>query len=468
MIYVTNKFTGETYRKLEETSVEASRAMFDRALRGSKIMKKTPSHKRADILEATAAAILKNQKKLAKTIAIEAGKPIKYSMKEAKRASVTMGFSGEEAKRIYGETIPFDAEPRGEGKFAYWVREPMGVIFAITPFNDPLNLVAHKLGPALASGNSIIIKPTVITPLSAMNLVDLTLDSGLPEECAQTLLASGGSQQVREMLQNEKIKMVTITGGPEAAADVMQHSGIKKYSMELGSNSPAIVWADADLDDAIPDIVDAAFESQGQNCIHAQRILVHEKVYDEVRDRIVRATKRLKVGDPLSEDTDVGPMIAEGEAQRVETWVKDAASHGARILAGGERKGSIYYPTVLENVSPRSTIAQKEVFGPVTILFKIANLEEAVKLSNSVPYGLQAGVFTNDINVAQRFIDELDYGGVLINQTSDFRVDFMPFGGFKFSGLGREGIRFAIEAMTEIKLVVYKKKQTKRTTSGRA
>ena len=458
MIYVKNKYTGEVHRKLEETSIEASRKMFERALRGSRIMKDMPSHQRAEILDATAASILKKQKKLAETIAIEAGKPIKYSMKEARRASVTMGFSGEEAKRIYGETIPFDAEPRGEGKFAYWIREPMGVIFAITPFNDPLNLVAHKLGPALASGNSIIIKPTVITPLSAINLVDLTVASGLPEECAQTLLSSGGSQQVREMLQNEKVKMVTITGGPDAAADVMQHSGIKKYSMELGSNSPAIVWEDADLDEAIPDIVDAAFESQGQNCIHAQRILIHERVYDETKERIVDATKRLKLGDPLSEDTDVGPMIAEGEARRVETWVKEAARRGGRILVGGKRKGSIYYPTVLERVPPKSTIAQKEVFGPVTILSRVSSLEQAVELSNSVPYGLQAGVFTNDIGVAQRFIDELDYGGVLINQSSDFRVDFMPFGGFKFSGLGREGIRFAIEAMTEIKLVVYKKK----------
>jgi len=464
MIHVRNKFTGETYRTLEETSLEASRKMFERALRGAKIMKGIPSHRKAEILETTAESILKKQKKFAETIAIEAGKPIKYSMKEAKRASVTIGFSGEEAKRIYGETIPFDAEPRGEGKFAYWVREPIGVIFAITPFNDPLNLVAHKLGPALASGNSIIIKPTVITPLSAINLVNLAVASGLPEECAQTLLASGGSQQVREMLQNERIKMVTITGGTEAAEDVMRHSGIKKYSMELGSNSPVIVWEDADLDEAIPDLVDAAFESQGQNCIHAQRILVHERVYDEVKERIVDATRRLRVGDPLAEDTDVGPMIAEGEAQRVEAWVKEAVRGGARVLVGGERKGRIYYPTLLDRVSPKSTIAQKEVFGPVAILSKVSSLEQAVELSNSVPYGLQAGVFTNDINVAQRFVDELDYGGVLINQTSDFRVDFMPFGGFKFSGLGREGIRFAIEAMTEIKLVVYKKKQAKRAT----
>jgi len=456
-IFVKNKFTGRTYKKLRETSIEESRAMFGRALRGSRVMKDMPSHRRAEILEATAAAVLRNQRSLAETIAVEAGKPIKYSMKEAKRASVTMKFSGEEAKRIHGETIPFDAEPRGEGKFAYYIREPIGVVFAITPFNDPLNLVAHKLGPALASGNSVIVKPTIVTPLSAMSLVELTVESGLPEECAQVLLASGGSQQVRDMLANEKIKMVTLTGGVEAAAEVVKHAGIKKYSMELGSNSPAIVWSDADLDAAIPELVDAAFESQGQNCIHAQRILIHEDVYQETRERMVEATARLKVGDPLLEETDVGPMIAEGEAERVEAWVREAIGGGARVLVGGVRKGSIYHPTILENVSPRSRIAQKEVFGPVTLLSRVRSLNEAVELSNSVPYGLQAGVFTKDIGVAQHFIDSLDYGGVLINQTSDFRVDFMPFGGFKFSGLGREGIRFAIEAMTEIKLVVYNK-----------
>lgn len=458
MISVENKFTGQVYKEFEETSPREAEVMLDRALRGSKTMKEMPSHRRAAILEESADSIRKHQRALAETIAVEAGKPIRYAMKEANRAAITMRFAGEEAKRIYGETIPFDAEPRGERKFAYYLREPIGVVLAITPFNDPLNLVAHKLGPALASGNSVIVKPTTVAPVSALNLLDLVSSSGLPEDCAQALLASGGSQQVRDMLQSEKIKMISFTGGTEAAAVVVKQAGIKKYSMELGSNSPVIVWHDADLGAAVPQLVEAGFESQGQNCIHAQRMLIHEQVYEEAKDRIVGATKQLKIGDPLSEDTDIGPMISEEEAQRVEAWVNEAVDQGARILAGGERKGSVLHPTVLENVSPSSAIAQKEVFGPVTILFRVGSLEEAVEISNSVPYGLQAGIFTSDINTAQRFIDGLDYGGVLINQTSDFRVDFMPFGGFKSSGLGREGIRFAIEAMTEIKLVVYEKK----------
>lgn len=457
MIFVIHKFTNQVYKELNETGPDLSKTILGAAARGTKTMKKMPSHKRAEILENTSNAILKNARMLAETITIEAGKPIKYSIKEVRRAAITMKFSAEESKRIYGETIPFDAEPRGEGKFAYYTREPIGIVLAITPFNDPLNLVAHKLGPAIAAGNSIIIKPSLVTPISAMHLVDLIHSSGLPEDCASILIASGASEQLRQMLVDDRIKMVSFTGGTEAAADVVQHSGIKKYSMELGSNCPVILWSDAELDKAIPDIVEAGFESQGQNCIHAQRVLIHEKIYEEAKSRIIEATRQLKVGNPLSESTDVGPMIHEGEAKRVESWVNEAVTDGSKILTGGEREGNVYYPTVIESVDPRSRIARKEVFGPVMLLFKIRNLEEAIEISNSVPYGLQAGVFTKNIDVAQKFIDELEYGGVLINQTSDFRVDFMPFGGYKYSGLGREGIRFAIESMTEIKLVIYNK-----------
>lgn len=455
MIHVKEKFTDRVCKELNETGVEATRSLLDKALAAAKVMKRMPAHQRADILAGTSEALVKNAKMLAETIAIEAGKPIKYSRKEAKRAAVTMEFSGEEAKRIHGETIPFDAEPRGTGMVAYYVREPVGVVFAITPFNDPLNLVAHKLGPAIASGNATIVKPSVLTPLSALHLVDLARSAGLPDEAAQVLLAPGESPQVRQLLHEERIKVVSFTGGTEAARNVITQGGIKKYSMELGSNCPVIVWKDADLDRAVPDIVDAAFECQGQNCIHAQRVLIHESVYEETRDRILEATRRLKIGDPLSEETDIGPMITESEARRVEDWVRKAAAQGARTLNGGERKGSMYPPTILEDVDPKSDIAQKEIFGPVTLLFRVGGLEEAVEVSNSVPYGLQAGVFTNDLAVAQTCAQALEYGAVLVNRTSDFRVDFMPFGGFKLSGLGREGIRFAIDSMTEIKLVVY-------------
>ena len=291
MIQVQDKFTHRVHKELEETSVEAARAMLNKALVGSKRMRRMPVHERARILEATSESLRKNARMLAETIAIEAGKPIKYSLKEAGRAAVTMKFSAEEAKRIHGETVPFDAEPRGEGMFAYYVREPVGVVFAITPFNDPLNLVAHKLGPAIASGNSTILKPSLLTPLSAIRLVDLTRSAGLPDECAQVLVARGDSEPVRELLCEDRIKVVSFTGGTEAAAEIVRRGGVKKYSMELGSNSPVILWEDADLDRAVPQVVDAAFESQGQNCIHAQRVLVHARIYDEVRERILEATR---------------------------------------------------------------------------------------------------------------------------------------------------------------------------------
>lgn len=457
MIYVRNKFDGKVFKELEETSSEKSKDLIERAIKGARLAKAEASHKRAQILEDASKEIEKNLSTFAETIAIEAGKPIKYARKEAWRATITMKFSGEESKRIYGQTIPFDAEPRGAGMFAYYVKEPIGAVFAITPFNDPLNLVAHKVGPAIAAGNSIIIKPSIVTPVSAVLLVQSLLRSGLNPGIAQLILASGHSEAVRQILENPVIKLVTFTGGSEAAEDLVRNAGIKKYAMELGSNCPVILWSDTNLEKVIPEVVDAAFECQGQNCIHAQRILIHDEIYDRAREMLVHATENLRIGDPLLDSTDIGPMIAEGEAKRVEEWVNESKTEGARVLCGGTREGSMMHPTVLENVNPKSKVLSQEIFGPATCLIRIHDIEETIEISNSVPYGLQAGAFTNRLDVAEKLVDNLQFGGVLINQTSDFRVDFMPFGGYKMSGLGREGIRFAIDEMTEIKLVVYKK-----------
>ncbi|MGC8607470.1 MAG: aldehyde dehydrogenase family protein [Vulcanisaeta sp.] len=455
MIQVFNKYTWEPIATLEEAPVNKVDDILSTAVKGFRIMKNMPTYKRAEILEEVSSKLRAKQEDYARTIAQEAGKPLKYARREAYRASVTMKFSAEEAKRIYGEVIPFDAEPRGVNKFAYYIREPIGVVLAITPFNDPLNLVAHKLGPAIAAGNSVILKPATLTPLSAIKLSEELINAGLPSEALQVVITSGGGPVINRILDSDTIKMVTFTGGTEAADQIVRSHGIKKYAMELGNNSPVIVWEDADIDKAVPLIVDAGFESQGQNCIHAQRILIHEKIYDEVKEKLVKLTQNLKVGDPLDESTDVGPMITEAEAKRVEEWVEEAIRDGANLLIGHKRVRNIYYPTILENVSLKSRIAIKEVFGPVMLLFKVRDIDETINLANSTPYGLQAGIFTNNIKVAKRFIDELQFGGVLINDTSDFRVDFMPFGGYKYSGLGREGIRFAIEEMTEIKLVIY-------------
>ncbi len=454
---VKNKFSNEEFVRLDDTPLDDAKQILRRSKQAFQEMRAMPSYERYEKLYATSKILEKNIDDFAKTIAIEAGKPIKLSKGEVKRASITMLFSAEESKRIYGETIPLDVEPRGINRFAYYTRVPIGPVLAITPFNDPLNLVAHKVGPALAAGNSVINKPASVTPQSAIKMKEALLEAGFPQGSIETVITSGSGEVMRYFLSSDDIKMISFTGGPEAADKLIRNSGIKKYSMELGNNSPVIVWNDADLDSAAENVVDAAFGAQGQNCIHAQRILIKDDVYEYFKNRVIEITSHLRVGDPLDPDTDVGPMITEGEAERVESQVEKALKEGATVLAGGTRKGSIMEPTVLEDVATSSDIWKNEIFGPVTILRRVKSMEEAIELSNGVSYGLQAGIFTSNLDLAMQAIERLDYGAVLINDTSDFRVDVMPFGGMKNSGLGREGIRFAIEEMTEIKLAIIKR-----------
>ena len=454
---VRNKYSGEHYVELKDTNIEEAKNVLHKAKMAFQAMKDLPSFERYEALMKVSKELETRREEFAKIISNEAGKPIKYSRGEARRASLTILFSAEESKRIYGETIPMDVESRGRNRFAYYNRVPIGPVFSITPFNDPLNLVAHKVGPAIAAGNSIINKPASLTPYSGFMLNEVLNKSGLPENAMQTVIASGGGEVTNFFLNSEDIKKVTFTGGVEAADRLIKKAGIKKYSMELGSNSPVIVWNDADLDIAADAIVDAAMESQGQNCIHSQRILIHKDVYQDLSNRLVEKVAKLKVGNPLEESTDVGPMIAEGEAIRVEKAVSDAVANGAEVLVGGKRDGKFYYPTLVKNVKHNNGLWHNEIFGPVSILQPINNFDEAVAMANDVPYGLQAGIYTNNLDLAMKAIQMLDFGTVLINDTSDFRVDVMPFGGMKLSGLGREGIRFAIEEMTEIKLAIFRK-----------
>lgn len=454
---VRNKYSGEQYVELKDTNIEEAKNVLHKAKKAFQAMKDLPSFERYEVLMKVSKELETRREEFAKIISNEAGKPIKYSRGEARRASITMLFSAEESKRIYGETIPMDVESRGRNRFAYYNRVPIGPVFSITPFNDPLNLVAHKVGPAIAAGNSIINKPASLTPYSGFMLNEVLDKSGLPENAMQTVIASGGGEVTNFFLNSDDIKKVTFTGGVEAADRLIKKAGIKKYSMELGSNSPVIVWNDADLDIAADAIVDAAMESQGQNCIHSQRILIHKDVYQDLSNRLVEKVAKLKVGNPLEESTDVGPMIAEGEAIRVERAVSDAMTNGAEVLVGGKRDGKFYYPTLIKNVKHNNGLWHNEIFGPVSILQPINNFDEAVAMANDVPYGLQAGIYTHNLDLAMKAIQMLDFGTVLINDTSDFRVDVMPFGGMKLSGLGREGIRFAIEEMTEIKLAIFRK-----------
>jgi glyceraldehyde-3-phosphate dehydrogenase (NADP+) len=452
---VYNKYNGKVVDRVPLCNEKHVERALDSAYAASKKMKEVPAYERADILEKTSTALQKSSEDLARTISAEAGKPLKYSRREAKRACVTMKFASEEAKRITGETIAFDAEPRGVQHHGYWFRVPVGLVAAITPFNDPLNLVAHKLGPAFAAGNAVVLKPASLTPLSALNLSHALVDSGLPAG-ALNVVTGPGDQIGRKLCSDPRVRLVTLTGGTEAGRDVINWAGIKRFAMELGSNCPVIVMNDAPMILTVENCVDASCNCQGQNCIHAQRFYVQEGVYREFVNQMTSTMERLIVGDPLDDKTDVGPMISEREAIRVEEWVNDAVKKGAKLLVGGKREGAMFFPTLLENAPHNASIASEEIFGPVSVLYKFSKLSEAIEASNGTNYGLQAGIFTSNVNTALQAVKDLDFGGVLINDTSDFRVDFMPFGGMKLSGLGREGIRFAIEEMTEIKTVIYK------------
>ncbi|MFQ3545947.1 aldehyde dehydrogenase family protein [Halobacillus rhizosphaerae] len=414
-----------------------------------------PAHERMRILYRVVDYMKQHAETFAETIASEGSKTINEARGEVKRATQTIQISAEEARRMNGETINFDQNEGSENRVGYHYRFPIGVIGAITPFNDPLNLVAHKIGPAIASGNAIVVKPASVTPLSALLLAEAFTEAGLPEGFLSVITGSG--REIGETLvTHPAVQMVSFTGGSAAGERISQRAGTKKVSMELGSNSPVIVLKDADLHDAVQSCVSGAFSAVGQNCIGVQRIYVEKELYPSFLDTFVSRTLELNVGDKMDELTDVGPMINQHEAERVEAWVNEAVAEGAKVEAGGKRSGAFYYPTVLTHVPSKAKIAVDEIFGPVVLIQAVENLAEAVERSNDVNYGLQAGVFTSNINHAFYTIKHMNVGGIMINDSSDYRIDAMPFGGTKGSGIGREGIRYAMESMTEQKVVCFR------------
>jgi glyceraldehyde-3-phosphate dehydrogenase (NADP+) len=424
------------------------------AEKGCKIAKNLTIYERSQILYKTADILSSRTEKFAQLLARESSKTIREARKEVSRCVNTLRVSGEETKRIHGETIAFDSFPGGENRKGYYYRFPIGIILAITPFNDPLNLVAHKLGPAFAGGNSVILKPATVTPLSAIKLAEALLEAGLPPQVLQ-IITGHGVEIGEPLIKDERIQMLSFTGGITAGKKIVSIAGIKKLGMELGSNSPVIVWYDCDIDWAVDSCVSGAFWAAGQNCIGVQRIYIHTKIYDEFKDKFINRARRLKVGNKLSEETDMGPMITATEALRVENWIKDAIQSGATLLCGGQRKDALISPTVLENVPKNCRIYCEEVFGPVVNLFSIDDFDEAIKEANSLEYGLHAAVFTKDVNLAFKAAYEIECGGVMINDSTDYRLDSMPFGGVKNSGLGREGIKFALQEMTEPKVICF-------------
>lgn len=453
-IEIRNPYNNELVDTVPEGTKEDMKKAIDCAVIGSKISKNMPVHERIEILMNTAGIIKKNQEEFAHIICSERGKTIREARKEVSRAINTITISAEEARRIVGETLPFDSVPGSENRVGYYYRFPIGIIGAITPFNDPLNLVAHKIGPAIAGGNSIVLKPATATPLSALKLGEALMNAGLPKNILN--IVTGYGSEVGDVLVNDDhVRMISFTGGVDAGLRILKHAGLKKIGMELGSNAPSIVMDDADVDKAVDLCVYGGFSAAGESCIGVQRILVHTNVYDNFMKKLVNRTNKLKVGCQHEDDTDMGPMISEKEAIRVEEWVDEAVKKGAKLLIGGKRNGNIYYPTILENIPKNVKIDSEEVFGPVVCLYRIKSLDEAIKKANNVRYGLHAGIFTQNINNAFKAVKELDVGGVIVNDSSDYRIDMMPFGGVKYSGLGREGIKHALMEMTEPKVVCF-------------
>ncbi|WP_343799017.1 aldehyde dehydrogenase family protein [Bacillus carboniphilus] len=434
------------------TSEEVEKAIVA-AYRAKKKMAKMPLHERSTILSKLAQLLEDRFDEAATLIALEAAKPIETAKAEVKRTIQTYKFAASETNRIGGETLPLDAAPGGENRLAYTVREPLGVIGAITPFNFPMNLVAHKIGPAIATGNTVVLKPASQTPLSSFFVAELLQEAGLPDGALNVVTGSGkvvGDQIVTD----DRVSMITFTGSPEVGIGIRNKAGLKRVTLELGSNSAVIVDKEVNIDKIIDRCVTGAFNFQGQVCISLQRVYVHSEKYDEFVDKFVRKTRQLKVGDPMDSQTDVSALISKGDIKRAISWIEEAKEGGATLLAGGSSEGNILLPTVLTNVDASHKVSCQEVFAPIVIINKVSSVEEAINHVNDSRYGLQAGIYTDNLNLALQAVDDLEVGGVMINDIPTYRVDHMPYGGVKESGTGREGIKYAIEEMTEMKLVV--------------
>jgi glyceraldehyde-3-phosphate dehydrogenase (NADP+) len=384
---------------------------------------------------------------------MEEGKAIAEGRLEASRALETILGSAEEAKRIHGETIPVDGAPGGAGKIAFTLRVPCGVVAAVTPFNFPLNLVCHKVGPALAGGNAVIVKPATDTPLSALKLTEILLEAGLPPEGIQCLTGPGG--ELGDLIcADPRVRKITFTGSRDVGEHICRTAGIKRVTMELGSNSPVIVMPDANLDRVAEAVAATGFANAGQVCISTQRVLAAGKVYTDFLAALKPRVEAITTGSQLDEKVKMGPMVREKEAVRVDEWIREAVSAGARLVTGGERRGAVYAPTVVADVKPEMRISAEELFGPAVAVTPFDDIDQAIALANDTPYGLSAAIFTESLEAAMKFAREVQSGNLHVNWGPQWRADLMPYGGLKESGFGKEGPRYAVEEMTELKSVV--------------
>ena len=423
------------------------------AVRGSEVMGKMPAYDRYMILRRTADLMAERAEDLAQTITKEEGKVLAEGRGEVQRAIQTITLSSEEAKRLHGETVPLDGAPGITSQFGFTIRVPVGVVAAIAPFNFPLNLVCHKVGPALAAGNAVVLKPAGDTPLSALKLTEILLDAGLPAEAIQTITGSGA--EIGDALTGDpRVRKITFTGSMEVGDQICRNAGIKKVTMELGSNSPLIVMNDADIEKVAAATVASGFANAGQVCISTQRVFADRDVYADFLDALVAPTEAFIAGNPLDESIKMGPMIRESDAARVHDWIAEAVGQGARVVAGGDREGTLHAPTVVADVKPDMRVSREELFGPAVAVTPFSDIDEAIATANDTNYGLSAGIFTQNVDWAMKFAQEVDSGNLHINSGPGWRADMMPYGGLKESGMGKEGPRYAVQEMTELKTVV--------------
>lgn len=420
---------------------------------GAVAMRAMTPHARSLILEQVARRMRERSEELALTISREEGKILAEARVEATRAADVIALSAEEARRIAGEMIPLDGAAGGGNRLGFTLRVPCGIVAAITPFNFPLNLVAHKVGPAIAGGNAVLIKPASNTPLSALKFTEILLESGLPQEAVACITGPGG-ELGQAICTDSRVRKISFTGSYDVGAEICRMASVKRVTMELGSNSPVVVMDDADLDAAANAVAASGYSNAGQVCISAQRILTHDGIASDFLDALRPKVEALVTGDPLHPETKVGPMVRERDAVRVEQWVNEAVAGGAKLVTGGRRQGAIYQPTILADVDPRQRISCDELFGPAVAVTRCSNIESAIRLANDTSYGLSAAIFTQDLDRAMRFAKEVDSGNIHVNWGSQWRADGMPYGGLKHSGMGKEGPRYAIREMTEEKMVV--------------
>lgn len=449
---VKNPFSNESLAEVfsvDESENAEAIAIADSA---AMAMRKAARFEIAEGLRKIASGIEKRKTEFAETISRESAKPIAAARGEVTRGIATFNWAAGEAERFAGEVVPVDTIATGKDKIAYTNRMPRGVIYGITPFNFPLNLVAHKVAPALASKNAIIIKPSQRTPLTALLLGEVFLESGLPKTALQ--IVPMDTKFVDAVYADERVKMISFTGSAEVGWNIKTKANKKMVTLELGGNAPVIVDESADIERSLKQTTTGAFAYAGQVCISVQRVYIHKKIYDEWTGKFVERANNLKKGNPLDESTELSVMIDEAAARRAENWIIEAKENGASLLCGGTRDGAMLDATIITNTNPEMRVVAEEVFAPVAVVEKFSDFEEAVDLSNQTEYGLQAGVFTENLSNANFASEHLEYGGVIINDAPTFRVDNMPYGGIKASGFGREGVRYAMEEMSETRLVV--------------